>query len=449
MSQATEDYMVNDFKAVYRFYPVGQGLFASGALSAPNNQLRFTWVYDCGTVSSQDLLKASLANFKGWTFGTLNSGKPKLDLVVISHFDRDHISGLVLLLERFSVGTLLLPYMPLWQRLVLAFSEGIDTQQVLMTFFVNPVAYLTGLEDVSIDRLVFVPGSGTEGRAAPSEDPTEMPEEPVTDGRWPLIIDGQQPDDDDDDDDDERADFQHFREEQSARRTKVSMLRTGSSLRVGKKWEFVPYNNPELAPSVDQIFRDAVKERREALLRVKTEEKRKAALVELRDAYDKHFGKGNRNLGSLFLYAGCIGSSRIEYLCAEYRQWELDKNSHLISRWRCLEHSSRNRSGVLYTGDGYLDTSDRLDQLEKYMGDRRIKQLTCLQVMHHGSRRNWHEGVARRLAPDTSVFCADPDRKRFRHPHAEVVRDFLRFGPYLVDKSQGLTVWFRAGDCCK
>lgn len=436
--------MVIELEAVYRFYPVGQGLFASGALYAASDQPRFSWVYDCGTVSSQDLLKDSLTDLVRVTSPASNSGKPKLDLVVISHFDRDHISGLVLLLEKFSVGTLLLPYMPLWQRLVLAFSEGIDTQQVLMTFFVNPVAYLTELEDVSIDRLVFVPGSGTEGPAAPSDDLTEMPGEPVTDGPWPLSIREQQPDDEE-----ERADFRHFWEEQSARRTQVSMLRTGSSLRVGKKWEFVPYNNPELAPSVDQPFRDAVKERREALLRVSTEEKRKAALVELRDTYDKHFGKGKRNLASLFLYAGCIGLNRSEYRYTEYRQCELDKNAHLISLWCCQQLSFRNRSGVLYTGDGYLDTSDRLDQLAKYMGDRRIAQLACLQVMHHGSRRNWHEGVARRLAPDTSVFCADPDHKLFRHPHAEVVRDFLRFGPYLVDKSQGLTVWFRAGAYCK
>lgn len=429
--------MAIELEVVYRFYPVGQGLFASGSLYAGSNQPRFSWVYDCGTVSSQELLETSLVNLRNRISAKSNSEKPKIDLVVVSHFDWDHISGLVRLLENFSVGTLLLPYMPLWQRLALAFSEGIDTQQALMSFFVNPVAYLTGLEDVSIERLAFVPGSGREGPAAPPEDPTQIPE--PTDAPWPLSIEAQQPDGEE-----MLADFLHFSQGERAQRMQVRLLRAGSSLRVAKVWEFVPYNDVELAPSVNKEFRDSVTRRREVFLRANNKEAWKAALAELREAYDKHFGRRKRNLASLFLYSGQLGAHHSKYLYLAYENWEPDGDSPTIWYWRGRQLLSKNRTSALYTGDGYLDTPDRLDRLIKYVGDKRIKQLTCLQVMHHGSRRNWHEGVARQLAPDTSVFCAAPDHKRFRHPHAEVVRDFLQFGPCLVDKSHGLTVWFRA-----
>ena len=47
----------NNFR--YHFFPVGQGLFATGCLRRDDEDApRYYWVYDCGTSSSDDLLGA-------------------------------------------------------------------------------------------------------------------------------------------------------------------------------------------------------------------------------------------------------------------------------------------------------------------------------------------------------------------------------------------------------
>jgi hypothetical protein len=51
--------------------------------------------------------------------------------------------------------------------------------------------------------------------------------------------------------------------------------------------------------------------------------------------------------------------------------------------------------------------------------------------------------AAARLAPDISVFSSDPAHKSLRHPHGEVVRDFLRYGPVQVDKENSVTILHR------
>src|ERR1035441_6457924 len=126
----------------YDFHAVGQGLFASGCLYQANTrQPRFIWVYDCGcmpTVPPMD-----------WTakmnqLALFTRGKERIDLLTLSHFDNDHITGVTALLARFQVNTLMLPYVPLWERLLIAFASNIGPGDERMGYFVDPVAYQIG-----------------------------------------------------------------------------------------------------------------------------------------------------------------------------------------------------------------------------------------------------------------------------------------------------------------
>lgn len=63
-----------------------------------------------------------------------------------------------------------------------------------------------------------------------------------------------------------------------------------------------------------------------------------------------------------------------------------------------------------------------------------MARTALFQVMHHGSRHNWHKGVAAKIAPDVSIFSSDTGHRRFGHPHAEVLRDFWGFGAVQVDR---------------
>jgi hypothetical protein len=438
--------------ACYNFYPVGQGLFASGLLYGPTASKQFSWVYDCGTSSSQDLVSKALMTLAHNVSRVSKNGKVQLDLVTLSHFDKDHISGLVSLLKIFSVGTLLLPYMPLWQRLVLAFSIGVDTQQALMQFFINPVSFIIRLEGANIERILFVPS----GRNSAPTKPVATPRTSIMDetdvfsriddatnqdqAPWLLDFDEQQPRDTE-----ERNDFEELSKSIGRKTVSVSMLAHRSSVRVAATWEFLPYNDGDIWPIPNEAFRQAVAGKRATLLSATLDSERRSALAAVRDEYDKHFGntQRKRNLISLFLYSGPVGAIRSKNV--RIFTWNAESMDYqdTIPRWRGRPPTLENRCSILYTGDGYLNTRKRLNRLLRYMGTSRIKQLTCVQVMHHGSESNWHEGVAARLSPDTSVFCADPNHKRFRHPHASVVRDFLRYGPMLVDETDGVTVSIR------
>jgi hypothetical protein len=202
-----------------RFHPVGQGLFTSGCIRSFDQEIDFNWAYDCGTTSSQKLVAAATDSLKSETNAVL-------DLVTISHFDRDHISGLVELLNRFKVKNLLLPYMPLWQRLHCAFVEGIDTQSSLIGLFIDPVAYILALDSKeTIQQIVFVP---------PSTDSPDLGELPQEGEDSDVLFEFGDP----------PADAGNFWGAQS----KLKWLKSDGKIQLKKVWEFVPYNDAGFKP---------------------------------------------------------------------------------------------------------------------------------------------------------------------------------------------------------
>lgn len=419
----------------YAFHPIGQGLFSSGQIILQSDKTKqFTWIYDCGTASEQYRLQDSIHLLFQQLAKAQGTREPSLDLVSISHFDSDHISGIVKILQKFTVDCLLLPYIPLEQRLAIAFLAGVDPQQSIMEFFINPVSYITRLENIDIKRIVLVPASA--GAVHPEEQlelrriDRQIPIDP-----WENNF-GEQTRFDEN----ERLDIDALKSVVIGRPLSVHILRIGSSIRAAEIWDFIPYNDAKVLPPLDKVFLDAVNKRRKALLRTASEINRRAALLELKELYDQHFGRKQRNLTSLFLYAVPTSSAEIKNVYVR----KTDSNCTPITPkripfWWGRPFDRENRAGILYTGDGYLDTKDRLDRLMNYFGKDRMDRLGFLQVMHHGSEKNWHAGVARALAPDVSFFCADPDHG-YGHPHGSVVRDFLAHNPVIVDKSTGVTV---------
>ncbi|MEH7249765.1 hypothetical protein V7114_23645 [Neobacillus niacini] len=90
---------VQELKSQFTFRNVGQGLFYTGKIG------EFLLVYDCGSLSDNSLryITHSIEEFH-------NEVKTdKLGLLVISHFDNDHINGIPELSKRFSkIDTLIM-----------------------------------------------------------------------------------------------------------------------------------------------------------------------------------------------------------------------------------------------------------------------------------------------------------------------------------------------------
>lgn len=377
-------------------WPVGQGLFMSGRLSSTAGG-DFSWVYDCGSSSAASVLRKAITVFQA------ENRQRFIDLVTLSHFDEDHINGIVELIRGTHIGILLLPYLPLWQRLHVAMTEGITAANPLFEFFVDPVGYLA--ERAEIDEIVFVPPAGPDDVASGAGEEPD-PERPIEGAK---VEDDELPED--------VADDPALSGRGS---TAVRALKRGGRIVVPSLWEFVPYNDVNMQPRVTPRFE--LWTRRLSNILIHDFARRDQVLRILKKVYDRTFGGTSkpRNLISLFLYSGPVGA-RVTLSQAFA--------SHPV-RW----NSARDNFAQLSTGDGYLNSVARLDALRRFYGrNRRLDRAGILQVMHHGAEGNWHEGVGAALAPAVSLFSSDPGNKKLRHPHASVLRDFWSYCPVQID----------------
>lgn len=384
------------------WWPVAQGLFHSGRLRGLLGST-FSWVYDCGSTSKAGIRDDAIAEYR-------RRNGHRINLVTLSHFDNDHINGIVALIRGIRVDTLLLPYLPLWQRLVVAISEDIDAADPTFGFLVDPAAYLTGIEDSDIGEIVFVPTPGPDDSAPPAGDGGDPdPDLPIDESK---LEEGKPP-----------PDFSDDPAGRGLGRSKVRFLRPGGRIIVPGLWEFVPYNDGELQPKATPSFESRA--RRLSRNFVSKPGRRDAALKLLKRLYDKTFGGTSRprNLVSLFLYSGPVGRRIV-----------------LAGLWAAAPitlNDARDNFAQLSTGDGYLKTEDQLDALRRFFrNDRRFERAGIFQVMHHGASGNWHGGLADAVKPAISIFSSDPTHKKLGHPHADVLRDFWPWCPVQVDKEK-------------
>jgi hypothetical protein len=124
-------------KCTYNYHPVGQGLFYSGRIYLPKSD--FNFVYDCGTNSKKSYLTDEI--------NSLNNGK--LDLLIISHFHKDHISGIPELLTKFKdIKTVVLPYITEIERLIFLAKFHLEkpdenNDPFFNAFYTDPSAFFT------------------------------------------------------------------------------------------------------------------------------------------------------------------------------------------------------------------------------------------------------------------------------------------------------------------
>ncbi|GAV23286.1 MBL fold metallo-hydrolase [Carboxydothermus pertinax] len=123
------------------FHNVGQGLFYSGKI----NDLNF--IYDCGSENYKNIKKAVTE------FITYLKGKIRIDLLILSHLHYDHVSGLELLLKKCEIETVILPYIALEERLLIAVRWNYLKQEWYFNFLNNPTQYFEGH---GVKRIIYV-----------------------------------------------------------------------------------------------------------------------------------------------------------------------------------------------------------------------------------------------------------------------------------------------------
>ena len=174
------------FYHVRRQMPVGQGGFHVGGLrllathpwrdqprgrAARFTGAEFLYVYDCGSEPKKHVYRE---------IKNLLDCRPErqLDVLVLSHFDRDHICGTPRLLRKsggFQVDTIILPFVDMDERIVALARAAASTEAFggqIDTFFVNmvfdPAATLAAFGP---RRIVFVRGGSDDEGRGPGEAP--------------------------------------------------------------------------------------------------------------------------------------------------------------------------------------------------------------------------------------------------------------------------------------
>lgn len=416
----------------YKFHAVGQGLFATGGLHidlVPRNghhrwHGEFRWVYDCGSASGGKLLRRRIREY-------LEEIKTDLiPLVFVSHFDEDHMNGLAELLSETRIHQLVLPWIPLHQRIEIAILEEVPPASDAFLFFTSPVEYIGSRFPGRVTEIIFVP-PGREGDVVEPlvDDPPPDPEGLRNMEQLPfpkLKVEGRSAPEGGEDD---KAQALH-------RGIEISWLREAGRLYLQGVYEFVPYNDQRFQPPCPEDFVQEVMKATKPLMDFKNLTGRFHIFLHLKNLYHNTFRGKSRNGISLFVYGGLLRPDAFAQNTWTHLFGNRDKSGHLHAEtypkrpgWLPFFNTS-----ILYTGDGYLEDSSRMDALERFLHRGRLERVGILQVMHHGSRNNCYKGIAQRLRAKVSVFSSDP-HGRFKHPHHEVFQEFMWSGPVQVTKT--------------
>jgi len=441
--------MATEFQFRYRFHPAGQGVFASGTVCKDLQNAPFHWVVDCGSTAPKEVLRPAV-----WRYRDLVLDPQPLDLLCISHFDKDHVSGLGDLLQGLHVVRVVIPYYTPVERLMLGLKQSPGDADYI-EFLSNPVAYIqeraTAVREIIIvsgpngdtpidgfydDRPPRLPGGVLEEDAPPQNEDwrVKFPESNVTriGDDFPL---------------------NEATREFAARCGTQILTAPGSFMALASPttggdamWEFLFFHKPidpgviaELILKLDAALkrRPSPPGRTQLVFNLLNNNERS----QLKHVFASTLkGKENINSTSLCVYSGpYTEEDAVQTLISD------PFPDSLIGSWPDPANCGYLECSILYTGDANLKPEENRRELFDFLSDPRWgttylprrQRIVIFQVPHHGSRNNWESGASAEFGHQYSVFCADEHHRKYKHPHREVLLDFQYRGPLLANKHQG------------
>ena len=130
-------------------WAVGQGSFHAGSLSSGTASVHY--VYDCGT---QPGYEGALEREVDVAVSRLEG---RVDLLYLSHFHRDHTSGVRRLLERAEVPRVVIPYAPASERvmaLAASVRAGVPLADWYLDLISDPVGFFGAAGAVTFQLLI-------------------------------------------------------------------------------------------------------------------------------------------------------------------------------------------------------------------------------------------------------------------------------------------------------
>ena len=409
-------------RAECHFAKAGQGLFYNGILYG-ENRAKFTFVYDCGTHQftrrGSSALRKSITDFRDIM------GK-RLDLLFISHFDRDHISHIPELIDGKQLGTVVIPYIDLDMRVLITstfFPKYIeDNDDVenedrndLIDFVQNPIRFF---RERGAEKIIILYGNDEN-----AEDPNEVnfPPSPKPDSPPSSVID--------------KGDLYKENDSKNVQsddtnESGVEIIKYGRFAYIIAchfAWEFKTLN-----PYIKQIDNERLRVEFSEILQKYDIKKRRSAFsnsdctIELRRLYKKYFAEINesslivrsrpltkyRQLNESHSSQPCQFYTNCGCKCL-YCDYDLTNNS--------FNHGDMEYADTLLTGDISLNShiADCLRTTYRGMFDFYTPQI--MLIPHHGSKTSIHDDWCSRVSyclgnVRTSLVLSYGRRNTFNHP---------------------------------
>jgi hypothetical protein len=382
--------------AVVHQKPVGHGGFHVGALGL--DEPAFRWIYDCG--AWREAGKAALAGeIADYTRAVVGSRRP-VDLLFVSHFDADHVSGLNDLLgglKRVGVRTVVIPYLNSDEAFaVIAGAAAADrwSPEVGRVVF-DPVSWFVARGVKRVIRIRPDDGGGPP---------------PVLDG-GPRLEGGTEPAAPDGD---LAAVFQdrHGRLLGAGLEADAQDIVTDTGLRVWvgagssySDWCFIPYVHPAPPEELESLRAEAqglfgcspddANFPEVAITFMRSSARRK----ELREIIERK-ELGDANAISMSLYIGPSTRSGERLIYSKNAEVPLDK------------------AGWLLTGDAQLANRTRRSRWLSFFEATR-DQIGVMMLPHHGAAGNFHREILQAAPAATFFITADENDRRRPHKNVE------------------------------
>lgn len=398
----------------FKFHPVGFGLFTSGKIG------NFRFVYDCGSKS-----KTCVNNCVESEFPELE--RIRLDLLSISHFHFDHISGLKKLLESVEkIDTIILPYYTPRERLIYILALINNSGDFIpngweFDFLKDPVGYLITNFNERIGEIILIKGGNDY-----LEDNTKQNN--TLDKDIPDIeLENLEIDFDELEDSDEN---QQIKEDEGIESSKVYVKKYGSvKLRTSNSipiWQFVFYYPPLTEKAIlyfNQILAKA------KLNSINAKSDLDAIVNDV--SFDriakktKMHGKDINNT-SLTLYHSPL--CKHELFAWSLLACMFNNSPFHIHYFIPINYSSA--KGFFYSGD--IDFNIYHLVLDNYY-NRLLDQICVFQVPHHGSIENWRPSISNRNQGALHIVSSKLSNNRRLHPNPKILHS--------IAANNGLFFW--------
>lgn len=366
----------------FDFHNVGQGLFHTGKIGY------FNFVYDCGSMKKDNVHEA-VKKYK------INDLKDKvIDVLVISHFDKDHINGLERLLKNVKVEYAIIPYYSPFEKLALAFVNR-SYPEPYFDFLLDPASYLLSRGVNTVLRITENKYKSIANDSFDIYNQKDRDIEEYTDDRLIDIID--------------KEDINQI----------LKDAYKGKRKNIFDYWEFKFFYHKISSTKLNALIKcfDGnyihFSNGRELQNYVRDSYSRD----KIKKCY-KESVNSDLNFTSLAMYHGPIGPYKIKKYTTAY------SNETLSGMFSISQQNEHEKIGHLLTGDINLKTKHKYAEFKKSFCNEWNK-VTLFQVPHHGSSNNWNKHILFDLKKCNDYIVSAGISSRYGHPHPTVISEIL------------------------